>query len=513
MLRLLRFTQQESLANLPAMIYRVVGAGTLALVFHAALVLVFCTTIFVLCVTCAVLDDCFAQPKKIPEPQASSTPRRRERVITIAGVPVPSLFTTIQQQQITKTGILAHIMKEPYSSPGQVSRSRKGTPTIARARVRHNSAPVENARPRLNTATLGRRVALAQLSGNTASDFNQNGFLAQSAPASGFFSKLSLRRPASSSPPRMFGKSLPPRLQNLAAATSRQEYFSSDMFLRGLPAHMRPLVPPGLSLQNDSIPLHLPQLNMASHPVNVFKQGTVNSQYTVAIPMDVFTQHLVSRAQASAPFAPTNPAPPMREAPQSPQVCPLALKPLLSEQHPQTPTPFKLRATSCEFSPTPAMRQAQRPVRETKSADSSVTATIERPTTPSRMSLSPSGSAVLNITRPGPTSPQRLGSHSPEWVIPALMGENQKKEPFHFGDGLNGRSQMHGRKASQGGRGIAGKERDAKRQGHAGAGARADYAEEDGVSVVRHNRRIRGKRGKENKARAQAQRELNAEVL
>ena len=193
-------------------------------------------------------------------------------------------------------------MHEPYSSPGQVSRSRKtGLKFTPRSRTRPISVSGGKGRPRLNTMTLGRRVALSQLPDNGASTSSAPPNLSSLQSSSGA-SPVS-HRAASTSPPRVCGKPLPPRLLNLTAA--QQSGLGSDVFMSGLPPVTYPLVPPvplppGLAFPPSS-------LTQATVPpfVNLVKQGSLNHQFhTIAIPMDVFTQQLVHRTPSDS-FGPS----------------------------------------------------------------------------------------------------------------------------------------------------------------------------------------------------------------
>lgn len=226
----------------------------------------------------------------------------------------------IQQQQVAKTGTLASFMQEPYSSPGHVSRSRKtGLKFSPRNRPRPASASAANVRPRLNTKTLSRRVALShQPSSASTSSPRQNASFSQTSSASSPLTKVSTQHSSASSP-RVRGKSLPPRLLNLANG-SRSGSTGSNIFLHHLPPFTYPLVPAALPGVCSSLPSL--QRSSAAQSVNLFKHGTLSSQYhTVAIPLDVFTQQLAFRPPVSVPFAPVHPVFSRMEVPNSPPVC------------------------------------------------------------------------------------------------------------------------------------------------------------------------------------------------
>ncbi|TCD61201.1 hypothetical protein EIP91_008789 [Steccherinum ochraceum] len=314
--RNLRLSPQDALAAFPSIIYKVFGAGTLAVVFHAALILVFCITVFTLCVVCAILEECV--PRRVPAqsmsstaPPASSAPAKHLEQTIVDGVPVPSLFSIIKQRQSDKTGTLASLVQESYSSPGQVSRTKKAFDKFpSRGRKQPSPAPAVHSRPRLDTNSLDRRVALAQILANGVAALNssQDVFAPQATSS------------PSSSPPRMCGRTLPPRLLNLAAGS--QSGFASDPFLSRAHPTGYPVLPP-VGHQVAVPPFSLPSL---SQGVKIFKQGPINNQFhTVAIPMDVFKQHLAARQQSD-------------KAPAS------AASSVQAPQSPASPTPVKLKA-------------------------------------------------------------------------------------------------------------------------------------------------------------------------
>ncbi|THH31972.1 hypothetical protein EUX98_g2238 [Antrodiella citrinella] len=373
-----------------------------------------------------------------PSPAVMS-PDKSEEVATTE-VPVPSLFLAIKRQQIDKTGPLASLLQEPYSSPGQVSRSRKaGLRFSPKSRTRPASAPTVNARSRLNTQTLGRRVALAHLPNYGYPILNQNGF-----PA-GPITQSPQQGSSSSSPPRVCGKSLPPRLQNLAAASGN---FGSDPRMK---AFSYPFVPPGLSLPPGMSSTR--SFSQAAQSVNLFKQGSLSNQqyHTVAIPLDVFTQQIAQRVPGSISFPPVRPVAKEARTPQSPQ----------------TPTPFKTKASEGS---SPIRKQSNAP----KPFDTAGTST--RPPLASVSSNVPGSSRTRQ-----PAASNRI-KDGQAWSV-ALRGK-PKVKPGQA-------TKVHDQRRP-----------DARRQMAQDPSRPASKASEDKPKKTNANgasRRIRGKRGKENR--------------